>query len=170
MKNSVILFSILFVALVGVLSLTNSLTATGDSAEAVAMQSASNAPLYTYAWPAETLVGTANDTFLVPATLNSLWSYNYTLDVAMVADTASFVAILQESNKAAGGNWYEVERDTVAALIGSTQVRFYGSDSPTTSATVVGWVHGRRQRLIFDIYAGTGDTLTVAPIVTLKKH
>ena len=132
-------------------------------------QSASSSPIYKYTWTTETLNGTANDTFTIPTLLHSLWNYNYTLDVAMTDDTASFVAILQESNKDTGTQWYELERDSVANLTTSTTMRLYGTDL-SRSMIDNAFVRGRRHRLVFDVIAGTGDTLTVSPTVTLKKY
>lgn len=133
------------------------------------IEQASSAPIYKYTWTTETLNGTANDTFTIPTLLHSMWNYNYTLDVAMTDDTASFVAILQESNKDTGTQWYELERDSVANLTTSTTVRLYGTDA-ARSMVDNAFVRGRRQRVVFDIIAGTGDTLTVSPTVTLKKY
>ena len=167
MKRSAIFISILSVALVGLFALTNTMTASGES-EATALQS-SRSPMYAYAWPTATLVGTSTvtdgDTVLVPPTLNSLWSYNYTIDVTMAAtDQASFLVILQESNKAAGGDWYELERDSIAALTTTGQIRLSGTEPN------LGWVKGRKQRMVLQIYEGTGDSLIVSRNVTLKKH
>lgn len=130
---------------------------------------ASESPIYRYSWPDAEVTGTNNDTFTVPTLLYSLWSYNYTVDVTMDADTASFVAILQESNTNTGSDWYEVERDSVANLTTSTQIRLYGSDN-SRSAIDAALVRGRRQRVVFDVIAGTADTLTVSPNVTMKKY
>lgn len=132
-------------------------------------QAASSSPVYKYTWTAQELTGTQNDTFLIPTLLHSMWNYNYTIDVTMDADTASFVAILQESNKDTGTQWYELERDSVANLTTSTTVRLYGTDL-SRSMVDNAFVRGRRQRVVFDIIAGTGDTLTVSPTVTLKKY
>jgi hypothetical protein len=132
-------------------------------------QTSSTSPIYKYTWPAQELTGTQNDTFLIPTLLHSLWNYNYTIDVTMDADTASFVAILQESNKDSGTQWYELERDSVANLTTSTTVRLYGTDL-SRSMVDNAFVRGRRHRLVFDVFTGTGDTLTVSPVATLKKN
>lgn len=132
-------------------------------------QAASSSPIYKYTWTAQELTGTQNDTFLIPTLLHSLWNYNYTIDVTMDADTASFVAILQESNKDTGTQWYELERDSVANLTTSTTVRLYGTDAGRSMVDNA-FVRGRRHRVVFDVIAGTGDTLTVSPTVTLKKY
>jgi hypothetical protein len=167
-KHLFILATLAVIAIVwaGVFSTQNARSETTISE--ADMDLASESPIYRYPWADETVTGTNNDTFTVPTLLYSLWSYNYTIDVTMEADTASFVAILQESNTNTGSDWYEVERDSVANLITSTQVRLYGSDN-SRSAIDPALVRGRRQRVIFDVIAGTDDTLTVSPNVTMKK-
>jgi hypothetical protein len=135
----------------------------------IAVDAGSESPIYRYSWTDETLTGTNNDTFTVPTLLYSMWTYNYTVDVTMDADTASFVAILQESNTNTGTDWYELERDSVANLTTSTQIRLYGSDN-SRSPIDAALVRGRRQRVVFDVIAGTADTLTVSPNVTMKKY
>lgn len=126
---------------------------------------ASDASIYRYSWTDATVTGTNNDTFLIPTLLYSQWAYNHTLDIAVSAGTPSVVAILQESNTNTGTDWYEVERDTSASISSAAQIRLHGG-----SNTALGYVKGRRQRIVFDIYSGTGDTLVVSPNTTLKKY
>lgn len=125
----------------------------------------SESPIYRYSWTDATVTGTNNDTFLIPTLLYSRWAYNHTLDITVSAGTPSVVAILQESNTNSGNDWYEVERDTSASISSAAQIRLHGG-----SNTVEAPVKGRRQRIIFDIYAGSGDTLVVSPNTTLKKY
>lgn len=158
------LLAVCVVAYLGIQSTQNA-----RSESTIAIDAGSDSPIYRYSWTDETVTGTNNDTFTVPTLLYSLWSYNYTIDVTMDADTASFVAILQESNTNTGSDWYELERDSVANLITSTQVRLYGTDN-SRSMVEPAFVRGRRQRVIFDVIAGTADTLTVSPNVTMKKY
>lgn len=132
---------------------------------------ASESPIYKYDFTDSRLFATQNDTFEIPTLLYSKWMYNWTADVAMEDDTASYVLILQESNEHTGTQWYEVERDSVANHTGATAqtIRLYGSDA-ARSALDEAFVHGQRQRVIFDIIAGSSDTLSVDVDVTLKKY
>lgn len=142
-----------------------------ESLYGVEQNSVSASPIYKYDFTDERTWILLNDTFTVPTLLHSKWMYNWTADIAMEDDTASYVLILQESNEDTGSQWYEVERDSVANHTGATAqtIRLYGSDAGR-SALDEGFVHGRRQRVIFDIYAGTLDTLTVDVDVTMKKY
>ncbi len=135
------------------------------------VEQASASPIYKYDFTDSRLYATNNDTFTVPTLLHSKWMYNWTADIAMEDDTASYVLILQESNEDTGSTWYEVERDSIATHTGATAqtIRLYGSDA-ARSALDEGFVHGRRQRVVFDIIAGSADTLSVDVDVTLKKY
>lgn len=153
----------------GVMYTTNATA--NESLYGVEQNSVSASPIYKYDFTDSRLYATNNDTFTIPTLLHSKWMYNWTADIAMEDDTASYVLILQESNEDTGSQWYEVERDSIANHTGATAqtIRLYGSDAGR-SALDEGFVHGRRQRVVFDIIAGSADTLSVDVDVTLKKY
>jgi hypothetical protein len=160
------LLAVCAVAYLGIQSTQNA-----RSESTIAFEAGSESPIYKLDLNAtdDRLFATNNDTTTVPTLLYSLWSYNYTCDVTMEDDTASFVVILQESNEGTGSQWYELERDSVASLTGSTTVRLYGTDAGR-SMVEPAFVRGQRQRIIFDIIAGTADTLSYDLDVTMKKY
>ena len=166
------LLAVLAVAVTSIWGIQRTVNATAnESLYGVEQNSVSASPIYKYDFTDSRLYATNNDTFTVPTLLHSKWMYNWTADIAMEDDTASYVLILQESNEDMGTTWYEVERDSIANHTGATAqtIRLYGSDAGR-SALDEGFVHGRRQRVVFDIIAGSSDTLSVDVDVTLKKY
>ena len=169
-KKHLIILAILAVVLIayyGINSTTNAFTERAAVSDAAATES----PLYKYDFTDSRLYATQNDTFTISPLLQSKWMYNWTADITMEDDTASYVLILQESNENTGSQWYEVERDSVANHTGATvqTIRLYGSDA-ARSALDEAFVHGVRQRVIFDIIAGSADTLSVDVDATFKKY
>ncbi|MBK6622906.1 MAG: hypothetical protein IPG32_19345 [Saprospirales bacterium] len=138
------LLAVLAVAVTTIWGIKHTSNATNnESLYGAEQNSVSASPIYKYDFTDSRLYATNNDTFTVPTLLHSKWMYNWTADIAMEDDTASYVLILQESNEDTGSQWYEVERDSIATHTGATAqtIRLYGSDA-ARSALDEGFVHG----------------------------
>lgn len=95
------------------------------------------ATLYQYAWTADTITNTENDTLALPVNLLSDYQYNYTLVKTNLSGTTALKLYLQESNLTSGTtDWITV-------------------DSSVTTTTTLGRIkntdtYGVRHRLIVD--------------------
>lgn len=132
------------------------ITATGTSEQGVDSQEAQAQTVYRTSW-ADTITNAANDTIVVSASFANLWTYNYVLDATQASGTTAIIAILQESNYAAGGSWYEVGRDTLA---GTSQGRINTVDIATH-------ILGQKHRVILD---GSGTQVSPYALTLVAKR
>lgn len=125
-----------------------------------------------------TVLTTSNDTVTLSTRLISLWTYNHTFDYTATG-AMTIHTVLQENNEATGGQWYEVERDTVAFTgAGTKLVKLDGSilshanvAQTVNDNTTLAYAKGQRQRMIVDITVNAGgDTLTYDGDWHFKKY
>lgn len=73
------------------------------------------AQIYQYTWTTDTITDTEGDTLTGVTLYYDLFNYNYTSTATQLSGSTNLIYILQESNYGTGTEWYEVERDTLAA-------------------------------------------------------
>lgn len=173
-------FVLLLAAVLGLGSLYFSDTEAGsnEGLYGVEKTEASISPIYRYDVTDDTLFTTTNDTFELSTKFVSLWAYNHTADLTATGAMVVHFTV-QESNEDTGGQWYELERDTVTfsgagTLLGKLDgslLSHVNNGQTVAEQNTLAWVKGRKQRLVLDIVTNSGgDTLLYDLDLTYKKQ